>query len=83
MAASARWVSTGQFDQFLFNVSFDLDLVWSSRPWLGVEGRLNPVGDESLPDPSDSPKARAQGHDDATMRHTTWFDVTDVQATRR
>jgi hypothetical protein len=67
LAAPAQWVSTGQFDQFLFNVSFDLDLVRSSRPWPGIESHIEPLGDESLPDTSDGPKARVQGRNDVLV----------------
>jgi hypothetical protein len=64
VTAPARWVGAGEFDQFLFSVSFDLDLVWPRWPWFRVERRVEPLGDEPLPDSSDGPGAGVQGRDD-------------------
>jgi len=67
VAPSARWVGAGQFDQFLLNIPFNLDLVRPRRSRSGVEGRFDPLGDEPLPDPSDRPRACAQGCDDVLI----------------
>ena len=70
MAPPARRVGAGQFDQLLFDVSFDLDLVRTSRPWPGIEGRLDPLGDETLPDASDGARAYTQSRDDVLVAAT-------------
>ena len=41
VAPATGRIGTRQFDQLLFNVPFNFDLVGSGRPWLGVKGRLD------------------------------------------
>ena len=52
-----------------FCSTFPLILILSGRAGrgFGVEGRVEPLGDESLPDASDGPGAGAQGRDDVLV----------------
>jgi len=68
VAAPARRIAAGQFEQPLFDVALNLDLVRS--------GRLRPVGkggfqtfhNESLPQAFNGARAGAQGRDDLGVR---------------
>jgi hypothetical protein len=64
MASATRRVRAGQLDQFLLDISFDLDLVWACRLWPVIDRRLQSFGDKSSSDPSDRPQSGAQGCDD-------------------
>ena len=64
MAPAPGRVGAGQFDQLLFDVPPDLDLVRPGRLGAVIEGRLESLGDEPLPDAGDGPRAGAQGSDD-------------------
>jgi hypothetical protein len=57
-------VGASQFDELLFDVPLDLDLVRSGGLRSVIEGRLESLGDEPLPDAGDGPRAGAQGGDD-------------------
>jgi hypothetical protein len=57
-------VGAGQFDELLFDVSTDLDLVRPGGLGPMVEGRQESLGDEPLPDAGDGPWAGPQGGDD-------------------
>jgi hypothetical protein len=64
MAPPTGWVSARQFNQLLFDVSFDLYLIRPCRAWSGVKRRLDALGNEPFPDAGDGPQARSQGRDD-------------------
>jgi hypothetical protein len=49
VAAPARRIAAGQFEQRLFDVSLDLDLVRSGRLRPVVKGGFQTFRDESLP----------------------------------
>ena len=57
-------VGAGQLDQFLFHVSFDLDLVRTCRLRPVIDRRLQSFDDKSSPDASDGLQAGTQGCDD-------------------
>ena len=67
MASTTRRVGARQLDQLLLNVPFDLDLVRPCRLRVMVDGRLDPFGDEPLPDTSDGSGADTYGHDDVLV----------------
>jgi hypothetical protein len=63
VAPTAWRIATGQFEQLLFHVSLDLDLV---RPrWLGpvVKSRFESLRHEALPHALNRPQADAQSRD--------------------
>jgi hypothetical protein len=64
MASATGWVRTGQLDQFLLDVPFDLDLVWACRLWPVIKRRFQSFDDKSLSDPSDRFQTGAQRCDD-------------------
>jgi hypothetical protein len=49
VAAPARRLAAGQFEQRLFDVACDLDLVRSGRLRPVVQGGFQPFRDEALP----------------------------------
>jgi hypothetical protein len=49
VAAPARRIAAGQFEQLLFDVALDLDLVWSRRLRPVVQGGFQTFRHESLP----------------------------------
>jgi hypothetical protein len=49
VAAPARRIAAGQFEQLLFGVALDLDLVWSRRLRPVVQGGFQTFRNESLP----------------------------------
>jgi hypothetical protein len=60
-------VGASQFDELLFDVPPDLDLVRPGGLGAVVEGRQESLGDEPLPDAGDGPRAGAQGGDDLVI----------------
>ena len=68
MAAPARRIAAGQSEQPLFDVSLDLDLVWSGRLRPVVKGGFQTFRDESLPQALNGSRASAQGRDDLGVR---------------
>jgi hypothetical protein len=68
VAAPARRLAAGQFEQPLFDVSLDLDLVWSGRLRPVVQGGFQTFRDESLPQALNGARAGAQGRDDLGVR---------------
>jgi hypothetical protein len=68
MAAPVRRLAAGQFEQRLFDVPFDLDLVRSG--WLRpvVKGGFQTFRDEALPQACNGARADAQGRDDLGVR---------------
>jgi hypothetical protein len=64
MASATRRVRAGQLDQFLLDVSFDLDLVRACRLRPVINRRLQSLDDKSSSDPSDRFQTGAQGCDD-------------------
>ena len=61
MAATTGRISTGQSDQLLFDIAFDLDLVRPRRLGPVVDGRPDPFDDKPFANAADSPQADAQG----------------------
>jgi hypothetical protein len=53
----------------LLDVSLDFDLVGSRRLWPVVDGRLDPLGDETLADAADRGQAGAQRGDNFFVGH--------------
>jgi hypothetical protein len=70
VAPATGRIGTRKFDQLLFNVPFNFDLVGSGRPWLGVKGRLDPLDDKPLPDAGDGSGACTQSSDDVLVAGT-------------
>jgi hypothetical protein len=68
VAAPARRIAAGQFEQLLFDVSLNLDLVRSGRLWPVVKGGFETFRDESLPQALNRSWAGAQGRDDLSRR---------------
>jgi hypothetical protein len=68
VAAPARRIAAGQFEQLLFNVSLDLDLVRSGRLRPVVKGGFQTFRNESLPQALNRSRAGAQGRDDLGLR---------------
>jgi hypothetical protein len=68
VAAPAWRLAAGQFEQRLFDVAFDLDLVRSGRLRPVVQGGLQPFRDESLPQTCNGARAGTQGRDDLGVR---------------
>jgi hypothetical protein len=67
VAPPTRRVGASQFDELLLNVSFDLDLVRTRWPRLGIKGRFNPLGHKPLTDAGNGPRACTQGCDDVLV----------------
>jgi hypothetical protein len=61
VAAPARRLAAGQFEQRLFDVALDLDFVRSGRLRLVVKGGFQAFRDESLPQAFNGARAGAQG----------------------
>ena len=59
MAAPARRLAAGQFEQRLFDVALDLDLVRSGRLRPVGKGRFQTFRDESLPQAFNGARAGA------------------------
>jgi hypothetical protein len=57
-------VGAGQFDQLLFHVSVDLDLVRTCRLRPVIDCRLQSFNDKSFPDAGDGLQAGTEGCDD-------------------
>jgi len=57
VAATFGWVATGQADQGLLDIAFDLDLGRACRLWLVVESGQEAFGDEAFPNASNGPQA--------------------------
>jgi hypothetical protein len=68
VAPPPRRIAARQFDQLLFNVSLDLDLVRSRRLGPVVKGCFQAFCDESLPQALNRSQARAQSRDDLNVR---------------
>jgi hypothetical protein len=68
VAAPARRIAAGQCEQLLFDVSLDLDLVWSGRLRPVLKGGFQTFRDESLPQALNRARAGAQGRDDLGLR---------------
>jgi len=68
VAAPARRIAAGQFEQRLFDVALDLDLVRSGRLRPVVKGGGQTFRDESLPQAFNGARAGAQGRDDLGVR---------------
>jgi hypothetical protein len=68
VAPALGWVAASQLEQFLLQITLDFDLVGAG--WLrpGVNGGLEPLGDEALPDTSDGARARAESVDNGVVR---------------
>jgi hypothetical protein len=57
-------VDASQFDELLFDVPPDLDLVRPGGLGAVIKGRLESLSDEPPPDAGDGPRAGSQGGDD-------------------
>jgi hypothetical protein len=68
VAAPARWIAAGQFEQRLCDVPLTLDLVRSGRLRPVVKGGFQTFRDESLPQALNGSQAGAQGRDDLGVR---------------
>lgn len=68
MAAPVRRLATGQFEQPLFDVALDLDLVRSRRLRPVVQGGFQPFRHEALPETRNRAWAGPQGGDDLGIR---------------
>jgi hypothetical protein len=64
VAAPARRIAAGQFEQLLFDVALDLDLIRSRRLRPVVQGGFQTFCNESLPQALNGSWAGAQGRDD-------------------
>jgi hypothetical protein len=60
-------IAASQFDQTLFDVSLDLDLVGAWWLRAAAEGHVEALGDQLPPDAGDGPWAGAQGGDDLVI----------------
>jgi hypothetical protein len=67
LAAAFRRVATGQFDQPLFDVPLDLNLVRPLRLRPGVQGRRQAGGDQAPADTADRTEADAEGRDNRVI----------------
>jgi hypothetical protein len=68
VAAPARRIATGQFEQRLCDVALHLDLVRSGRLRPVVQGGFQTFHDASLPQAFNGARAGAQGRDDLGVR---------------
>jgi hypothetical protein len=66
-AAALGWVGAGQSHQSLFDVALDLDLVGPGRLGLGIEGLLQPLGDQAFADATDGTNSDPQSSDDPVI----------------
>jgi hypothetical protein len=68
VAAPARRIAAGQFEQLLFDVALNLDLVRSGRLRPVVQGGFQTFRDEALPQACNGARAGPQGRDDFGVR---------------
>ena len=67
MTATTGRIGAGQFDQLLFDVPLDLDLVRPRRLRPVIDGRFDSFGDEPLSDTSDGSRADTDGRHDVLV----------------
>src|SRR5580704_7040387 len=70
--ATAAWrrIATGQLDQLFFDRPLDLDLVGTRRLGTRIQGSIEALADESLPDPLHGPFADPQRLNDSRIGST-------------
>ena len=75
MAAPLRRVRAGQRHQPLFDISFDLHLVWPGRLETPSDRSFQPTGDELLADPANGPWTAPESIDDRLIGLATTVRV--------